>query len=164
MTFTYKVSCRLLFGLAALSMLLLTFAPLAQAQETGAVSRRIPVTFAMDNPCTGEPVLIEGAFHLVLNETEDQSGGTHTVGHSNFNGHGVSTSGVRYTFQSVDNSPDKVDADSADDFTITSSFRLVRQGETAPTDDSTLHVTVHVTQNANGEFTATPVHINSECR
>lgn len=160
----YEVGYRMVSGLVALSMLLLGFASHAHAQGVE-VNERTPVTCAVSNPCTGEPAVIEGTFHFIVNVTEDNSGGLHTVTHITLIGQGVSPDGVRYTVQNRNNAHTKSDLDSADNSTLIANFHVVRQGDdTLTEDDYMLRTTFHLTQNANGEQTATVNNVESECR
>ncbi len=164
MALAHEVGYRLLSGLAVLSLLLLGFASHAQAQEIK-INERTPIAFAVSNPCTLEPVVIEGTSHVIVRVTEDGSGGQHTVTHITLIGRGVSPDGVRYTVQNINNARTKSDPDAADNSTSIVNFHVVRQGDDTPTeDDYTLPLTFHLTENANGEPTATVSNVESECR
>jgi hypothetical protein len=86
------------------------------------------------------------------------------MGHANFNGHGVSPSGVEYTVHDVSGSQQMFAFDSANNFTLTQTVHFIRQGETTVPDDFMLRVRTHATQNTNGELTATFDTFEDECR
>jgi hypothetical protein len=152
-----------LLSMTALSMLLLlTFAPGAWAQGTE-TNERIPVAFSMV-ACTGEMVFIEGTLHTVVNTTQDGSGAVHSTTHNNHSLRAVSPSGAKYTVTSANTSRFLVSTNSAVNSTFTGTFQLIRRGEDGTTDDLVIHGTFHVTQNANGQLTATPINTTSECR
>ena len=62
--------------------------------------------------------------------------------------------------------PHKVDADSADNFTIDTKFHFIRQGESASTEeeDFILQTLIHLTQDVNGEVTAEFENFKFECQ
>jgi hypothetical protein len=117
MSLAYRFGYRVLLGLAPLSVLSLGFASLAQAQRVKVNERtRIPV--AVSSRWSTEPVLIEGTSHVIVNVTQDQSGGSHAWFHSTLIGQGVGASGDRYIVQERTNAHGKSDLDSADNSTV----------------------------------------------
>ena len=64
-----------LVGTVVMAALMTVMAGAALAQaETATFNVRQPESFTMDNPCTGEPILIEGVFHYVVHVTENENG------------------------------------------------------------------------------------------
>jgi hypothetical protein len=150
---------------AALSMLLMRFAPSAQAQaNTETVNERTPVTAHVVNGCTGEEFDLKGTLHTVTHITEDAAGGLHSRGFVTFHGRGVSTSGAKYVVRTLERLHFNFGDDSASTATFTLTLRLIRQGSDTPEDDAQIRLLVHVTQNANGEVTAEVVKIRGECK
>ena len=158
-----SIMLRITLLLATAAMLVLVLATTAQAQGTEA-NEKIPLTFSTSNPCTGEELLVEGTLHLVQNFTEDRSGGSHLTQHLSFKGEAVSPSGAEYIVQTEDSANVKADADSANALTLSTKFHYIRLAETTPNDDFIEYGTIHLTQNANGEFTADFRHTQAACK
>jgi hypothetical protein len=138
----------------------------AQAQ-TDTINDRVPVEGVFLNPCTEEFVSFEGTQHLVFHGTEDASGGFHFKGHSNFQLHGVSTSGAKYVIHQISNSHNKefdVFSESAENFNLTATFQFIRQGSETAEDDFQAKVLWHVTVNANGDVTSEVFEVEEECK
>src|SRR3712207_2801143 len=114
MSLAYKFWYRVLLGLAALLVISLGFASLAQGAVVTHVNQREPVAFAASSPCATEPVFVEGTSHRIVHVTQDQSGGSHAVFHSILIAQGVGASGDRYIVQERIHAPVKSDLDSAD--------------------------------------------------
>jgi hypothetical protein len=150
---------------AALSMLLMGFAPSAQAQaNTETVNERIPVTAHVVNGCTGEEFDLKGTLHTVTHITEDAAGGANSMGFVTFHGRGVSTSGAKYVVRAVERLHFNFAEDSAANVTVTLTLRAIRQGSDTPEDDAHFRLLLHLTQNANGEVTAEVEKIRDECK
>jgi hypothetical protein len=150
-------------GLLSLAML----AKPAQTQaQTDMFNERVPQTFVIPNPCTGEDVFVEGTSHLVFQRTEDANGGFHFKGHVNFQGRGVSASGAEYVVHESSNTHDNFRdfSESATNFTFTATLKLVRQGSATPADDFEAKVTFHFTILANGELTSEVVKTEAVCK
>src|SRR5829696_6042036 len=157
-------------GVAAVMAAIVTLAAgtaLAQAQTT-TINERIPLTpdDTPFNPCTEEPLVLEGTVHLMFHATDDAAGGVHFKGHSNIQGQAVSSSGAKYVVNSVGNSGFSVRADSLESFTFTAPTHLnfIRQGSEMAEDDFTLRGLIHITQNAKGQLTAVVDLEASECK
>jgi hypothetical protein len=61
--------------LAALAVALLMASGLALAQAaTETLNVNQPESFTIDNPCTGEPILVEGVFHHLVHVTQTEEG------------------------------------------------------------------------------------------
>jgi hypothetical protein len=139
-----------------------TVAP-AQAR---AVSLRVPISGVVPNPC-GQPVTVSGTIHVVGHTTEDQAGGVHFASHINAQRvQGVDASGNRYVVHNVINDRYSLNAakGAATTDTFTRAAHIIRRGEDAEDDDFLLHMTLHVTINADGEVTAEVVETRIECK
>jgi hypothetical protein len=99
----------------------------------------------------GEEVVFQGTMHILLNITEDESGGVHVIGHTNLErmtGTGVE-SVDRYVVSEIHNTA--VNSNNLV-FTEVIHARLVHTGEDGThTDDTLIHVTVHI---EGGQVTA----------
>ena len=101
---------------------------LGQARtETYNVSQ--PESFAFDNPCTGEPILVEGVFHHVVHVTETKNS-YHYVIHTNstdVTGTGEQT-GDEYRFVNLYNGAGSGNVKGADTINETLSLKIVSEG------------------------------------
>jgi hypothetical protein len=153
---------RLMLVLAALAALLMALATPAQAQT---VNQKIPISGSFFNICRGgETFTLEGTLHLVGKSSEDESGGTHNVVHSNLQLQGESPSGAKYVFNETTNSPLKADIESADTITLTNHGNLIRQGEDGTVEEVRSRTVIHITRNPNGELTAVVNTFEFECQ
>jgi hypothetical protein len=143
--------------------LALGLAQIAPASAAVFINERLPLTFHVINDCTGEVFPAEGVFHLQGRVTESESGNLHVGAHTSFTAQGVSASGVKYQFTSLDNQQTNVGADSANNFTFTHTTKVIRQGEDSAEDDLTGRAMFHATVNANGEVTAVFADIRIDC-
>jgi hypothetical protein len=120
-------------------------------------------------PCAnngaGEPVLISGTLHVLIHETISDAGQAQFKFH--FQPQGASgvglTTGDTYRATGVTQQTTTVDlTDGAPlEFTFINNFRIIGRGR----DNNLLvHLTVHITVNANGELTAEVVNTSAECR
>ena len=148
--------------LAAVAMLLLALAPAAQAR---AISQRIPIAATLDNPCTGETFAFEGTLHIVGHINEDSSGAVHAGGTVTLHGQGVAPSGAKYVVSNGSSSHgNNFGTDSAGNLHFTGNYLLIRQGEDGTEDDFKALFRFHITQNANGEWTAYIDSVTLECQ
>jgi hypothetical protein len=141
-------------ALAALAALLLA-AVLGPARPAAAetLSTRVPFSFTGPSCSGGEPITIEGTLHVVWREVADAAGGTHRGSSYNIHGQGTDASGVKYVLLARQSYADNAGAGGGATWTNTIADVLIRQGESHPGDGQT-HVTLHLTENANGEVTA----------
>ena len=140
-----------------------TGSALAQAVTT-TTTEAVPVTFVGVNPCTGEPLLIEGVSHVVIHETTDASGGRTQIYFGAFTGSALGqVSGTRYRLVNVqlDNQA-HFSVDGATESTDVLTIHFIALGKLQESFYS--QITHHSTINANGEVTATPLLVRSECR
>jgi hypothetical protein len=123
-------------------------------------SLRLPVEFIFFNACVdGEQFSVKGTMHVVGSET-----GTHA--HSKLMGTGVSENGTRYRFTVVSNSHQDIDfsAPGAQQFHFVSKVTINRRGSGPRADDLVQNLATHVTENANGEITASFDRFEVICR
>ena len=141
-------------ALAALAALLLA-AVLGPARHAAAetLSTRVPFSFTGPSCSGGEPITIEGTLHVVRREGADAAGGTHRGFSFDIHGQGTDASGVKYVLVARQSYAENAGADGGATWTNTIADVLIRQGESHPGDGQT-HVTLHLTENANGEVTA----------
>jgi hypothetical protein len=154
---------RITLLLAAVAMMVLVFAPVAQAQT---FNERIPLSDTFTS-CTGEAVPVEGVLHTVGSFNEDASGGVHIQFHQDFHGQGVGeTSGAKYvvTSQGPAVLHSNFGANRALSFTVVSHAKVIRQGEDDTEDDFSARTVIHFTLNADGELTAEVANIEVECQ
>ena len=147
---------RLLFAAVALGVAAHSLPILAQG-GTAATSRMLPVDAIRSNDCTGEQVQLSGTIHLV---SQLQADGT-VVGHFNYQGvtgAGL-TSGTTFRATTVDNFILRPPFPT--DITSVRTFQLLGPGSG---NNLLVHITTHVTVNANGEVTATVDSLRMVCR
>jgi hypothetical protein len=154
----------------AVPMMVLTCAPFALAQAQSFTEHQVfPLTFGVINPCTGEEVIFDSTLRTVLHITQNEGGGAIFVSNGTLHGQGVSSSGAKYVINQFGNVVSKTPtSDTASSptvaFTIVSNSNVIRTGEPSAPDNFMLRQTFHLTQNANGEFTATVDKTETECR
>ena len=152
---------RVVLLLAAVAMLVLVLAPVAQAR---AMNQTIPISGTFFNECTGESFVFEGTLHIVGHINEDSSGGAHAGGTVTLQGQGVASSGAKYVIANGSSSHGNFGVDSAGNLHYTGTFHTIRQGEDGTQDDSRALFMFHFTQNANGELTAVIDNATFECQ
>lgn len=139
--------------LVAIVLALLFLALPGSAQARVIANVQIPISGPMSSsPCEPETVMVDGTARMVIREEVDGNGGFHQGFHFNLQrigGIGLS-SGDRYSFQNTFNLEANVPAGEFREFTITQNVAAHRQGSG---DNFRLHVTSHLTINANGEVT-----------
>lgn len=137
----------------------------AWAQATPATQVvTIPVDTAIPNPCTGELLLVRGTVHYLVHETTDAGGGTHYFRQGVFQGSAVGlTSGTQYQVinRQADPGPTNFTAGGAVTNTDVIMIQYIGPG---PRNNFVEFIQHHITFNANGQLTALPVHVRTECR
>jgi hypothetical protein len=145
----------LAFAVAALA----TVTPRDAAAEV-LINEDVPIEETLDNPCTGEEVLLSGRAHQLLRVTEN--GNTYHFGR-HFNAAGVTgvgvTSGARYVLGATFN----------DEFTIAkggtqTSVQTLNVIGTGRTPNFLVRALFHVTIDANGDVHSDIDNYRSECR
>jgi hypothetical protein len=138
---------------------------LAQAQNE-TITLEEPFTGENINPCNGEFYTFEGTGRFVSHITYDDNGSPHHHFSISAVGKGVGEYGSRYVIPgTLSHNFNGVQFDpSAYEQSITSSTRVIRLGDHGTEEDFMIHLTWHITQNANGEFTADVVAVNIDCR
>jgi hypothetical protein len=113
--------------------------------------------------CGNETVVVSGNLHVAAHSTVTSSGHVQAVLHvnpQNIRGFGVTTS-AEYLAPGMLQTVSNVTGPAPVTETYVNNFELIGLGQ-AP--DFTLHQTVRLTINANGEITAAFDHLTTECR
>ncbi len=124
----------------------------------------VPIVIESTNPCTGEPLLVEGVGHVVIHETTDASGGLTQINFGAFTGSARGLeSDTRYRLVNVqlDNQA-HFSADGASETTDVLTIHFIALGNTQESFYS--QITHHSTFNANGELTTVALLVRSECQ
>lgn len=125
-------------------------------------SSKEPVDLALANPCNGELVLLSGSIHTTFSFVSDAAGGAHfrlSTNAQGISGRGTVT-GAKYSATGAEHSRVAMLAGGTTTESVSNSFQLVGQG-TVP--NFRLHVTQHLTINANGVATAVVDKVSSSC-
>lgn len=155
---------KLIIGMA---VMLVVFASL-QVQAAVTTNEIIPFTTTVFVSCAldgaGEFVALTGELHVLVSATVSKSGMSHSEIHSqpaNISGNGL-TSGDRYQGTGVTRTG--ITMDTNDGFphetTFVNNFRIIGQG---PGNNFTVHQTVHITIDANGNVTANIDNTKTDC-
>ena len=145
-----------IIGLLAV-MLMLAFALPAQAEVLQ--NDKVPVTWPVIIPCSGEFVELEGYMHIKYAVTADGAGGFHVITSSQPMGlQGVGDFGNKYN--GVGGTRWTQNMKVGEVYTYVNVYRMVGAGK-APT--WSVHETYHYTINANGEITAQFDHLKTYC-
>jgi hypothetical protein len=121
----------------------------------------VPFFAVFPDPCTGELVTLTGNLHVLVHVTENAGGGTEMKAHFQPQGiTGVGESGTMYQGTGVTQTMTENSAGPQVSSTLINNFRIISHG---PSDNFTVHLTVHVTVNGNGELTAEVVDTRTEC-
>jgi hypothetical protein len=128
-------------------------------------NERVPLHDDFD-ACTGERILIDGVQHVVGRFTEDAAGHLHFGFTRNTYGIGIGqASGAVYRLiDAVSRASLEVPASGVITLTEEYQSRLLRQGESAPNDDSLIHFLSHITINANGDVAVSVEIRDAVCR
>ena len=125
----------------------------------------IPVDETLFVPCAadgaGEGVHLTGRLHHLVHFTFDGAGGVHFKFHSSdqgITGTGLTT-GDKYQRTGATNS--EFNAKVGEQSTVVDSFNIIGQGNG---NNFLLHVTLHITVNANGTVTAEVFDFSVECK
>jgi hypothetical protein len=124
-----------------------------------------PVSGQGYNSCYGDGELFtfEDTARSVISVTYDANGTRHLhMSTVSVTGEGVGDDGGRYRIAATHYIQTESDP-SAYEQTFLLTQRLIRLGEDGTTDDYWVHTTLHVTQNANGEYTAEVSHFDFDC-
>ncbi|WP_373495174.1 hypothetical protein [Aquiflexum sp.] len=119
---------------------------------------RIPFSTTVD--FCGELVDVDGEFHFVSNSVFSNNGNVMLKYHVNGKGTGVGQdSGAVYQWNEVSNQT--FNASKGINYTVTQTFMMIGQGK-AP--NRKVHLTYHITINANGELTVDVYNLSVECK
>ena len=115
---------------------------------------KVPLDLDVFIPKTGNTIHLSGTLHVVMEQTVDSAGGVHIKEH--FQPQGVSgvdlATGAKYQGTGVTKAQSIVTASGANHLTIINNFKIIGQG---PDNNYTVHATVLIATNANGDLTAT---------
>ena len=131
------------------------------AAQTSTTVVKIPVDFNLFIPCAGEEVRLTGKLHLLIHVTLDNAGGFHSNLRANpqgITGTGLTT-GDKY--QSTGASNTQFNTKVGNEETFVFIFNFIGQGNG---NKLMVHVTHHVTVNANGIVTAIVDNFRVECK
>ncbi|HEX2186833.1 MAG TPA: hypothetical protein VHN78_15150 [Chloroflexota bacterium] len=163
--FTKRLGLALSMGLAVALLAIGTAAPTFAAVV---VQEQFPLAVSMPHPCIpGEEVAFSGTFHTVVSVTKDAAGGLHAAVHSNLaNFQGTGTSGAEYVLAAGQLAQGNLQftKGSQAEVTFTQTTLVIRKGSDTPADDFLLHLTEHITVNANGELTVSHFRVTAECK
>jgi hypothetical protein len=129
------------------------------------VNVSVPTERQVFVPCAnggvGEVIAISGELHALISVTLDANGGFHE--HILFNPQGVSgfglTTGLKY--QGVGIAEEDINGTVGVTDTFVEVFDMIGQG---PGNNFKLHVTTHITVNADGSLTSSVANIFSTCK
>ena len=149
---------------AAIMLVLSLFASAEPAVAAVQYNLWIPFTDDFDS-CAGERVVVSGTQHLVGTTTRDGSGQEHFSFHRHTQGTGT-VSGTDYLLIDSVAKVDLIGIEDGDQrvFTQMSQALFIRKGESAPHDDSIVHMLTHITMTPDGAITASVEIISAACR
>jgi hypothetical protein len=158
-----ELTSKLVVALIAVTIVSGMTASAYAAAQTSTTVEKIPVDFNLFIPCVGEEVHLTGRLHLLIHVTLDNAGGAHVKLQEN--NQGVSgtglTTGDKYQSTGASNSVFQFHTKVGDEQTFVFSFNFIGQGNG---NKLLVHVTQHVTVNANGIVTAEVENISIECK
>lgn len=130
---------------------------------TVTTSETVPVASTVTNPCNGDAVAFSGNMHVVNHVTTDSAGGTHLHTHTNFQDvSGVGApSGATYRIITTRSETINDSQSPQAEMTVIQVLNLIGQGSTP---NFKLHMTMHITINANGTTTSTVEELSVTCR
>jgi hypothetical protein len=136
------------------------------AATTSTTNDIIPFSTGIFVPCAlngaGELVLVSGELHVLFHLTVSHSGNLTIKSHfqpQNIFGSGQ-TSGLKYRATGVTQQTQTVNGNPPWNFTFINNFRFIGQG---PGNNYMVHVTQHVTVNANGDLTSVVDNSSTTC-
>jgi hypothetical protein len=146
-------------------LLVAALAPAVAAGEarTSTTNVFIDETIPVENPCSGEVIVLTIRAHVLLHTTADANVGTHEVervhGQRVF---GFSDTGTRYVGKIVETTIDQNNGSNPQNaFSELFHFHVESQGGS---DNFFLQFRMHVTVNGNGEVAASFTDFGAECR
>jgi hypothetical protein len=138
------------------------FALATTVRADNVVNADIPVSVTVTNPCVPELVDLSGNLHLIVNITNDSSGGTHFKLGVNAKTSGTGeSSGAKY--QGNLNLNVSLNANSGGTFNVTVplNIELIGQGQVP---NFLVHALLHVTVDPAGNVTSSVDNFSAECR
>lgn len=126
------------------------------------VNTQVPFTLTVATTCFPEIVVLTGSTHILQTSEVDDNGGIHFK--SQLQSQGISgigmITGVKYQGMSLRQTHTIDHSTPALETTLMLDIRVIGQGSA---NNFLLHVTMHMTINANGEVTANVVNTGIEC-
>ena len=153
--------CRVVLVAATVGLTAALASGTAASAAQNAVIGTEPFEEAFPNPCTGETVLLTGELHVISHQSTDRAGGYHekfTVVPRGVTGTGAS--GTRYLAVGSHSDVFNTGPGRATTFTLTVTFNVISTGGNG---NFVSTVTVHLTENANGESTAEVESFRTRC-
>jgi hypothetical protein len=156
---------RLTLGTLAVLLATVATAQAAELEKAVVTTERTIVPFSTvvgDNPCTGEPVALEGELLVITHTTENATGGFNAnifLIPRGVTGHGLLT-GADYLFVGPTHSTFTLSELPQNEVTDTFSSVLVSPGGGG---NLLVQGTFHETVNANGEVTALVENVGASC-
>ena len=153
---------RLVFVLVATLTAVVATAATASAQATPVTQ---PVVITLVNPCNGEDVLVEGTYHYVARENEDEAGGQHRFSHAVLRGTGIGlTSGTQYRVLDVGLDPGESNHGGTQRALSSTDVFVVHVIGSEPGTSFYSHVNHHGTLSPSGHGVPFQINARSECR
>ncbi len=123
----------------------------------------LPYAAGIFIPCVPEIAIVTGELHVLISQEVDSNGGIHLKTHFQPKGvSGVGTvTGVKYQATGVTQAHTNIHSGLAFEDTFVNNFRIIGQG---PGNNLLVHMTLHVSVNANGDVTATVENTSVECQ
>ena len=155
-------------ALVVLALLALPGLARAEGAEPVSIVQTLPFDTVVDDPCSGEAVVVSGEAHFVFHQSTDATGGLHDVAVSSLIGvTGTSATDVEYRFQQVSvnelNEPRGHGASPQEPGLEFSQVQRTRVVTAAASDNFLANFLFHVTVNANGEPTAVFERVDARC-
>lgn len=156
-----ELTSKLVVALIAVTIVSGMTASAYAAAQTITTVENIPVDSNRIIPCAGEEVHLTGKLHLLIHVTLDNAGGAHVKLQEN--SQGISGTGLTTgdKYQSTGANNFQFNTKVGDEQTFVFSFNLIGQGNG---NKLLVHVTQHVTVNANGIVTAEVENMSIECK
>jgi hypothetical protein len=134
---------------------------------TSTTNLQIPTTLVVSVSCAnggaGELIQVEGDLHVIFHTTISSSGNFHSKSHfqpMGISGYGLTT-GDSYQATGVTQDEFSSNAPFPIEETFINNFRMIGQG---PGNNFSVHETLHITYNANGDITAFQDNLNVDCK
>ena len=146
----------------ALSLALMGLALPPRASGEVISNVKTPMVLGVPIPCSGDFVLLSGNLHTLVTREVDNNGGEHVTVHNQRQGFsGVSVNGVKYQGTGGSHTHENNQSGPSFEGTFVDNFRIIGQGKG---NNLLMHLTIHLTVNANGDVTAEVLNFNADCK